>query len=293
MRRLLNITKLTLTGLLLTVGLWHAGFAVAANQAADRNAMGPIYLDNIPADMWLADSPLEMLGAEDSRTPFDVTEPDWVGLKQDTFYFLFFQFGVIAGLYLLPETVSSWSGQDKEDGLKLAKYKDNIRSLVWDKDKWYVNYITHPYWGGTYSVRARERGFGPVGAFWYSALLSTLYEYGAEAIFEKPSIQDMIVTPLAGYFVGKYFMDIRHGIKQRAKREKLSLGDRTMLVVTDPIGVLSRWTNSKLGIIDEGLELQPFIGMESNQNRVVSENGNLVSNDSRAWVIGLKLHYRW
>jgi hypothetical protein len=41
--------------------------------------------------------------------------------------------------------------------------------------------------------KGRERGFGKLASFGYSALLSTLYEYGPEAIFERPSAQDLMV----------------------------------------------------------------------------------------------------
>ena len=45
--------------------------------------------------------------------------------------------------------------------------------------------MSHPYWGATYYIRARERGFGKLASFGYSLVLSTLYEYGPEAFFEE------------------------------------------------------------------------------------------------------------
>ena len=58
-----------------------------------------------------------------------------------------------------------------------------MQSATWDKDPAWINYIGHPYWGATYYIRARERGFGEFGSFIYSAFLSALYEYGIEAFF--------------------------------------------------------------------------------------------------------------
>ncbi|WP_367115459.1 DUF3943 domain-containing protein, partial [Marivivens sp.] len=34
-----------------------------------------------------------------------------------------------------------------------------------DSDDWYINYVVHPYWGGAYYVRARERGYTDRQAF--------------------------------------------------------------------------------------------------------------------------------
>jgi O-acetylhomoserine/O-acetylserine sulfhydrylase len=57
--------------------------------------------------------------------------------------------------------------------------------------------------------RARERGFDERASFWYSFAMSTAYEFGAEALFEQPSIQDLIVTPVGGVILGEYFIRLR------------------------------------------------------------------------------------
>ncbi|MGI9325215.1 MAG: DUF3943 domain-containing protein [Pseudomonadales bacterium] len=85
----------------------------------------------------------------------------------------------------------------------------NVRKPTWDSDDDFINYGLHPYWGATYFVRAQERGYGNKGAFWYSFALSSLYEFGAEAIFEEPSIQDFVVTPVVGSLIGTQFVRLR------------------------------------------------------------------------------------
>jgi hypothetical protein len=85
--------------------------------------------------------------------------------------------------------------------------------------------------------RARERGLDKWQSFWFSALLSTLWEFGAEAVAEPVSIQDMIVTPVLGSLVGEYlFSPWRAHI--RAKPGPLSFSDKTVLVLTDPLGTV-------------------------------------------------------
>jgi len=99
--------------------------------------------------------------------------------------------------------VTKWTDEQKRTTVN--KWADNVQSAAWDHDPAWVNYLGHPYFGATYYIRARERGLGEFGSFWYSAFLSALYEYGIEAFFEPPSYQDLIVTPVGGLLVGSLF----------------------------------------------------------------------------------------
>lgn len=82
--------------------------------------------------------------------------------------------------------------------------------------------------------------------FLYSALRSTIWEYGAEALAEPVSIQDPVVTPVVGSLVGEYiFSPLRQRI--RAKPGKLDWADKAALFITDPLGVLNAETDRLLG----------------------------------------------
>ena len=181
-------------------------------------------------------------------------EPDWEGLRRDTGFFLGYQLALIGALYVAPEKISGWSDEQKQS-YSLDKWRKNVSNPVWDKDSWFINYVLHPYWGGTYYIRARERGGSGVQAFWYSVLLSTLYEYGAEALFEPVSIQDMFVTPIVGSLVGEYlFAPWRASI--RAKPGALDWSDKAVLVLTDPLGVVNAQVDRWLGM-KTSLSFQP------------------------------------
>jgi hypothetical protein len=170
---------------------------------------------------------------------------DWRGISRDTFYFVSLQFAVIVVLYFGPEELSGWSQETKDD-YSFSKWLDNVKNPVWDEDKWYVNYILHPYWGATYYIRAQERGFNRARSFWYSFLLSALYEFGAEALFEPVSYQDLIVTPVAGALLGEYvFNPIR---KWARAKDQLDWMDKTLLFATDPLGVVSEELSRIFGI---------------------------------------------
>lgn len=173
-------------------------------------------------------------------------QPDWGGVGRDVGYFLGYQFAAIAVLYVSPESISGWDREQKRN-YSFEKWRNNVSRPVWDNDRLWINYVLHPYWGGAYYVQARERGLDRSQSFWYSALLSTMFEYGAEALAEPVSAQDLVVTPVVGALVGEYlFAPLRARI--RAKPGGLNWADKTLLVVTDPLGVLSAETDRLFGI---------------------------------------------
>lgn len=169
---------------------------------------------------------------------------DWKGIGKDATYFLGYQ-AVFAGfLYILPESITSWDSEQKH--ATVNKWAKNVQNPTWDKDVWWVNYLGHPYFGATYYIRARERGFGESGSFLASAAFSAMYEFGIEAFFEQPSYQDLIVTPVGGLLVGKFiFEPIRNTIK--AKKD-LEWSDHLLLLLTDPLGAANGLVDRWLGV---------------------------------------------
>lgn len=164
-----------------------------------------------------------------------VVEPDWTGVSVDTGVLFVSQFLAVGIVYVMPESVSGWSKEQKRESFR--KYRKNVGHPVMDHDKFYINYILHPYWGATYYTRARERNLGPGASFAFSTVISAMYEFGVESFFERPSIQDLIVTPIAGSVLGAYvFEPVRDSIK---RKQETRWYDDTIMVITDPIGVLS------------------------------------------------------
>ena len=75
------------------------------------------------------------------------------------------------------------------------------------------HYILHPYAGAVYYMGARSLGFNRLGSFLYCTAISTIFwEYGIEAFMEKPSIQDLILTPLSGILLGEVFYKLKRRI---------------------------------------------------------------------------------
>jgi hypothetical protein len=289
---LLRITAV-LFGLLM-LGLSPISASTAAAEGVSDLSYSGAFLDRTAA---LISAPGDAASAERDRFGLSLvanqeeTSGDWKGLKQDTLYFAFTQMAVIGVLYVSPQSISRWSAEDKEK-YSFAKWRSNVRDVVWDTDQWWVNYTLHPYWGGAYYVRASERGYGPVPSFWYSFALSAMYEFGAEALFEQPSIQDLIFTPGLGFFVGRYFMSVREGLKDREMNgESLSGTDRAKLFFTDPLGAVNRKINSALGR-QASLTVTPAVMRADSPSRAETGNGP-VGGQGGELFSGFRLHLTW
>ncbi len=104
-------------------------------------------------------------------------------------------------LLTLPEDISKWN--KKNYGNQFKKAYTNPPAV--DHDKWYINYLGHPYQGTIYYNSMRSQG----AKVWQSGLFCLgsvwLWEYTIEAGFEQPSVQDLIVTPGAGILLGELF----------------------------------------------------------------------------------------
>jgi hypothetical protein len=174
--------------------------------------------------------------ADDERAGPHTVRRDWQGLGRDTAFFVGYE-ALAAGVgYLLPERMTHWTAAQRR--ISLQRWWANVRDPKWDPDRWYFNYLGHPYFGAIVYIRARERGFGAWGGVEYAALLSGIYEYGIEALFERPSYQDLFVTPVGGLLLGALlFEPVREHIRRKAA---LHWYDHVALALTDPLGMSNR-----------------------------------------------------
>lgn len=114
-------------------------------------------------------------------------------------------------------------------------YRDGFtRAPVLDDDAWYYNYALHPWAGSEYFLVARNRDC----TFWqslaYSALLSTFYEYGPENAIQQPSLNDLLVTPIAGALLGEW----RYSLRNKLRADPTSVpGARYWIVLLDPLDI--------------------------------------------------------
>ena len=108
-------------------------------------------------------------------------------------------YGILAAL---PPEISQWEKGD------FNRFTYNYKSTftqppVFDHDKWYINYIGHPYQGALFYNSVRSQN----AKIWQSSLFClahvAVFEYVIEGGAEQPSIQDLIVTPITGILLGE------------------------------------------------------------------------------------------
>lgn len=267
-----------------------------------RRSFAPVILALVwlALPLWLA-APVvsahsDVLNADDAEPQIPLVAPDWVGLKRDTWYFVGYQVITVALLQALPEEDTHFD----RGSPNFSKWHDNVSNPVWDRDDYVVNYVLHPYWGAAYYIRGRERGLSRWQSLGYSVLLSTIYEFGAEAMFEPVSYQDLVITPLAGWLLAEYvFEPLRAPIKAKPQEERDAL-DKTVLVLTDPLGALNALTDGLFGVQSQvalgPLVQMPPVGPPASALALAQERGAWAGPDrasARRVAWGLSLQLRW
>ena len=141
--------------------------------------------------------------------------PDWKRLWQNTAVLGGAYVGTLLVLECLPEDATSWNRAELRDVPLFTRWKNHVikKGPEWDHDKFYFNYILHPYAGAVYFMGARSCGFNAWQSLLYCTCVSTVgWEFGIEAFMERPSYQDLIITPLVGSAIGECFYRIKRGI---------------------------------------------------------------------------------
>ncbi len=150
---------------------------------------------------------------------------------------------MLGWLILAPESVSKWNLKENFNAKMMRqKFKEAYTMPpVVDHDLWIINYIGHPYQGAYYFNNMRSQGAG----FWPSALYSlaqsTIWEYGIESFFERPSIQDLIITPIGGTILG----EATHRMTHRMNRNGFNTAEKVIVTILNPSYILNHGYNKK------------------------------------------------
>jgi len=100
----------------------------------------------------------------------------------------------------------------------------------WDDDPAITNYVQHPYAGSFYYNTIRNKGASPAQSFGIAFFGSTVFEYFTEAMFEQPSIQDLLVTPMFGSLMGEG----AHQLTLKLAKNGFCTVDKIIVFVTNP-----------------------------------------------------------
>ena len=145
----------------------------------------------------------------------DLSRPDWHRLWINTAILSGAFVGTLLVLECLPENATTWNRRELQSVPLFKRLNRHVlhQGPEWDHDRMVFNYILHPYAGAVYFMAARSCGFN----FWQSWLYCTLisdvgWEFGVEAFMERPSMQDIILTPLTGALFGEAFYCLKRHI---------------------------------------------------------------------------------
>src|SRR5688572_7088873 len=105
-------------------------------------------------------------------------------------------------LILSPKKVTKWSADWEQDAWRHMK-RSLSKLPVWDDDNWKINFIGHPIAGSHYYNSLRSQGASMFHSFLFATAQSFIWEYIIEATAEKPSTQDLFVTPIVGSILGE------------------------------------------------------------------------------------------
>lgn len=135
---------------------------------------------------------------------------------------------------LMPKDWTGWSANFVGEGA--GNFAEAwTRPPVMDSDHWFHNYIGHPYGGSFYYNSVRTRGAGPMSSMAFAAALSFQWEYIFEAVAERPSIQDLVITPIAGAALG----ELTHRMSRSMRKGRVTLPEKIAMTVLNPADVLA------------------------------------------------------
>lgn len=146
--------------------------------------------------------------------PYSITGRcyDWNRLWTNTAALSTAFVGTLLVLECLPEDATSWNRAELQDVPLFKRWHNHVikKGPEWDHDKFYFNYLLHPYAGAAYFMAARTCGFNFWQSMLYSSLISNVgWEFGVESFMERPSYQDLIITPIAGSCIGEGFYRVK------------------------------------------------------------------------------------
>lgn len=151
------------------------------------------------------------------QMPYSLTgsSPDWHKMWINTAVLCGAYVSTLFVLECLPEDATSWNRASIQQTPPFKRWFRNVfkKGPEWDHDNPVFNYVLHPYAGAVYFMSARSQGFNFYQSLLYSACISTIgWEFGIEAFMERPSYQDLVVTPIVGSVIGECFYRLKRHI---------------------------------------------------------------------------------
>jgi hypothetical protein len=137
-------------------------------------------------------------------------------------------------LILLPKEVTKWSEDWAQDAWRNLK-RSFSTTPVWDKDDWALNYIGHPIAGSYYYNALRSQNASRFHSFLFSTAQSFIWEYIIEGVAERPSAQDLFITPVVGSMLG----EATHLLTMSMRRKGFNFFEKVFVLLFNPMFVIN------------------------------------------------------
>ncbi|WP_394832780.1 DUF3943 domain-containing protein [Pendulispora rubella] len=114
-------------------------------------------------------------------------------------------------------------------------------AFEWDGDSWRINVIGHGLMGSELYTRARICHFGWAGSLAFAVGSTVAWEYVFEGNGVRPSVWDLVYTPLSGLLLG----EARYFIYRTAQSLSSPTARNVLSAIADPFGEMERhWLGS-------------------------------------------------
>ena len=133
-------------------------------------------------------------------------------------------------LILLPKEVTKWSEDWAQDAWRNLK-RSFSTTPVWDHDDWQLNYIGHPIAGSYYYNALRSQNASRFHSFLFSTAQSFIWEYIIEGVAERPSAQDLFITPVVGSMLG----ETTHLLTMSMRKNGFNFFEKVFVILFNPM----------------------------------------------------------
>ena len=137
-------------------------------------------------------------------------------------------------LILSPKEVTKWSHHWEQDAWRHVK-RSLSKLPVWDDDNWKINFIGHPIAGSNYYNSLRSQNASIFHSFLFATAQSFIWEYFIEATAEKPSTQDLFITPIVGSILGESI----NQLTMNMRRNGFNFFEKVFVIILNPMFVLN------------------------------------------------------
>ena len=133
-------------------------------------------------------------------------------------------------LILMPKEITKWSEDWAKDAWRNLK-RSFSTTPVWDKDDWALNYIGHPIAGSYYYNALRSQNASRFHSFLFSTAQSFIWEYIIEGVAERPSAQDILITPVVGSMLG----EATHLLTMSMRKNGFNFFEKVFVILFNPM----------------------------------------------------------